>query len=895
MGDVSSAMWSNGTSITMSPTANSTVKGIIYKTGSAFGNSNVMFSYASFGNGKVAAIGDSSPCDDGTGDSGDQLYNGWTADAGGNHERLIMNATIWLASTSQAAPAVVTLPATAVTGTTATLNGSVNPNGIATTYHFEWGTTASYGSVTSTISAGSGSTAVNVSANISGLTSGTTYHFRIAGTNSAGTSNGSDLTFTPGMVTLSTTAVTSVTMSGATSGGTITSDGGAPVTMRGVCWSTSSNPVVTNSHTSDGTGTGSFVSSITGLTANTLYHVRAYATNSAGTFYGNDIQFTTICALYTLPFSESFSATTLPGCWSQIDHQGNGEIWTFGTLPSGTPLPALTGNYAFLNSDGFGSGNSQNADLVSPSFDLSAYGSVTLQFSHYFKSYTGSSGTVSYSTDNGSSWTQIVVFTATSASNPATFSQVISAVAGQSQVKFKWNYTGTYGFYWAIDNISITGTAITTLTVTPPNQNVSSAAGTTPFAVTTAAAWTAASNSAWCTVTPSGTGNGTLTATYTQNTGTVLRVATVTVTVTGASPVAVTVTQDAFAPSLSVTPPVQNVTAPAGNTSFTVTSNAAWTVISDAAWCTVTPSGSGNGTISATYLQNSALTSRTANITVSVTGITPVTVMVTQAAAAPALSVTPASQTVGYLSGNTAFTVTSNTSWTATCNQAWCLVTASGSGNGTLSANFSENTFASDRTATITVVAAGIAPVVVTLIQQGPAAALNVTPSSRTVTDPAGSTLFNISSNTNWTCSSDVNWCQPTPSGSGSGILTATYQQNLTPVIRTATLQVFGTGLSAFTIRVMQLPSFVSVGENPESIFQIFPNPTSGIFTLSSPSEGMAGMKVNIYNAEGKPILTRECQGSDSYTFNLSREPKGIYFINTESAAKTHLLKILVQ
>ncbi len=895
MGDVSSAMWSNGTSITMSPTANSTVKGIIYKTGSAFGNSNVMFSYASFGNGKVAAIGDSSPCDDGTGDSGDQLYNGWTADAGGNHERLIMNATIWLASTSQAAPAVITLPATAVTGTTATLNGSVNPNGIATNYHFECGTTTSYGNATSTVSAGSGSTAVNVSANISGLTSGTTYHFRIAGTNSAGTSNGSDLTFTPGMVTLSTTAVTSVTMSGATSGGNITSDGGAPVTMRGVCWSTSSNPVVTNSHTSDGTGTGSFVSSITGLTANTLYHVRAYATNSAGTFYGNDIQFTTICALYTLPFSESFSATTLPGCWSQIDHQGNGEIWAFGTLPSGTPLPALTGNYAFLNSDGFGSGNSQNADLVSPSFNLSAYGSVTLQFSHYFKSYTGSSGTVSYSTDNGTSWTQIVVFTATSASNPATFSQVISALAGQSQVKFKWNYTGTYGFYWAIDNISITGTALTTLTVTPPNQNVSSAAGTTPFAVTTAAAWTAVNNSAWCTVTPSGTGNGTLTATYTQNTGTVLRVATVTVTVTGATPVAVTVTQDAFAPSLSVTPPVQNVTAPAGNTSFTVTSNAAWTVISDAAWCTVTPSGSGNGTISATYLQNSALTSRTANITVSVTGITPVTVMVTQASAAPALSVTPASQTVGYLSGNTAFTVTSNTSWTATCNQAWCLVTASGSGNGTLSATFSENTFASDRTANITIAAAGIAPVVVTVIQQGPAAAINVTPSSRTVNDPAGSTLFNISSNTNWTCSSDANWCQPTPSGSGSGILTATYQQNLTPVLRTATLQVFGTGLSAFTVRVMQLPSFVSVSENPENAMRVFPNPTNGIFTLSSPSEGMAGMKVIIYNAEGKTILTRECRGSDSYTFNLSREPKGIYFIKTESAAKIHLLQILVQ
>ena len=109
MGSVTQAMWSSGTSITINPAVNSSVKGIVYQTGSSLGNTGVMFAYSRYGKGKIAAIGDSSPCDDGTGDTGDNsLYNGWTTDAAGNHERLIMNATIWLASKdSFVAPAAV--------------------------------------------------------------------------------------------------------------------------------------------------------------------------------------------------------------------------------------------------------------------------------------------------------------------------------------------------------------------------------------------------------------------------------------------------------------------------------------------------------------------------------------------------------------------------------------------------------------------------------------------------------------------------------------------------------------------------------------------------------------------------------------------------------------------
>jgi polygalacturonase len=99
----------------------------------------------------------------------------------------------------------------------------------------------------------------------------------------------------PGIPVLAaTTAASAITGTTATSGGDVTGGGGAGVTARGVCWSTSPNPTTTNSKTTDGTGTGTFTSSITGLTASTLYYARAYASNSAGTGYGAPVSFTTL-------------------------------------------------------------------------------------------------------------------------------------------------------------------------------------------------------------------------------------------------------------------------------------------------------------------------------------------------------------------------------------------------------------------------------------------------------------------------------------------------------------------------------------------------------------------------------------------------------------------------
>jgi len=101
----------------------------------------------------------------------------------------------------------------------------------------------------------------------------------------------------PQLPTLTTTAISNIANTTATSGGNITNQGSSAVTARGVCWSTAQNPNIANSKTTNGTGTGSFTSNLTGLTTNTTYYVRAYATNTTGTAYGNQQSFTTTGSL----------------------------------------------------------------------------------------------------------------------------------------------------------------------------------------------------------------------------------------------------------------------------------------------------------------------------------------------------------------------------------------------------------------------------------------------------------------------------------------------------------------------------------------------------------------------------------------------------------------------
>lgn len=198
------------------------------------------------------------------------------------------------------------------------------------------------------------------------------------------------------------------------------------------------------------------------LTAGQTYYYKIWSVNSSSEYsLGVTASESTPCSESLLPFNEDFSDGTLPSCWQNIDQASSGQVWSFEN-PGGRSLSSTSGSngFAILDSDYYGSGNSQDAELISPLLDLSIYSGVTLNFEHYYNHYTGSLAELFYSIDGGNTWTIIDSWSSTigSSATPSIFNQDISGyVAGKSEVYFKWKYQGSYGWYWIIDDISISG------------------------------------------------------------------------------------------------------------------------------------------------------------------------------------------------------------------------------------------------------------------------------------------------------------------------------------------------------------------------------------------------------------------------------------------------------
>jgi len=196
--------------------------------------------------------------------------------------------------------------------------------------------------------------------------------------------------------TLSTTAITSITYITAISGGTITNDGGAAVTARGVCWSTSSNPTVAlSTKTTDGSGTGSFTSSITSLVAGTTYYVRAYATNSVGTAYGTQVVFaTTASVLPTLTTTTISGITnTTASSGGNITNDGGAAVTARGVCWSTSSNPTVALSTKTTDGSGIGSFTSSITGLLAAT-------------SYYVRAYATNSVGTAYGNE--------VVFTTTS-------------------------------------------------------------------------------------------------------------------------------------------------------------------------------------------------------------------------------------------------------------------------------------------------------------------------------------------------------------------------------------------------------------------------------------------------------------------------------------------------
>jgi uncharacterized protein (TIGR02145 family) len=293
-------------------------------------------------------------------------------------------------TTSALTPTLTTTAIGSITSATATSGGNISSDGGATitARGVCWNILANPTIANNKTSDGPG-TGIFVST-IAGLNPGTTYYVKAYATNSAGTTYGNELSFTTlaSVPTLTTTATSLIAQTTATSGGNISSDGGATITARGVCWSTSSNPVVTGSHTTDASGTGSFVSNLTGLTANTTYYVRAYATNSAGTAYGNQVSFTTtqIIAAATVSTTTvttfTFNTATVGG---DVSSDGNSTVTERGIYYGTSSSPETTGTKLQIGS-GTGSFSSILLDLIPNT-------------TYYVKAYAINSVSTSYGND----------------------------------------------------------------------------------------------------------------------------------------------------------------------------------------------------------------------------------------------------------------------------------------------------------------------------------------------------------------------------------------------------------------------------------------------------------------------------------------------------------------
>lgn len=265
---------------------------------------------------------------------------------------------------------------------------------------------------------------------LNNLLPGTTYYARAYARNGSGTAYGNELSFTTNPATLpiiaSTNSATIITQTTASSGGVISSDGAATITAKGVCWKTTANPTINDSKTTDGTGLVSFNSSLTNLLPNKTYYVRAYATNSVGTAYGNQITFTTLAlALPTIQTNQISAITqTTATSGGNITNNGGANVTSRGVCWSNTNSNPTINNSITNNGNGNGSFTSA----------LTALNAGTI---YYVRAYATNSV--------GTAYGNIITFTTSPATTPLGVTTSIISLITQNTASSGGNVTGTGG------------------------------------------------------------------------------------------------------------------------------------------------------------------------------------------------------------------------------------------------------------------------------------------------------------------------------------------------------------------------------------------------------------------------------------------------------------------
>jgi uncharacterized protein (TIGR02145 family) len=349
--------------------------------------------------------------------------------------------------------------------TSADVSGEILDLGEGATQHGHCYSTSTNPTVTGTKTEKGIPSIGNYTSTLAGLQANTKYYVKAYISRGANVIYGSEISFitaSDAPPVLTTTVVSSVTKTTAVSGGNITSEGGTPVTARGVCWSLATSPTISlTTKTSDGSGTGSFSSSLTGLTAGTKYYVRAYATNSGNTAYGSELNFTTSSDVATPPIVTTAEVTSITAtsaiCGGNVTSEGGSSVTIKGVC-WGTSANPTTSNFHTDNGTGPGS-------------YVSNLGGLNPGTEYHVRAYATNASGTSYGSNEYTFTTLCIAPSATTnaasgvSSSAATLNGTVNANGFSTTVSFEYGINTIYGTVVAATPGSVTGNSNTAVSM----------------------------------------------------------------------------------------------------------------------------------------------------------------------------------------------------------------------------------------------------------------------------------------------------------------------------------------------------------------------------------------------------------------------------------------------